>query len=234
MNIQLIKNLKYRLHIKMKSLIYKIKYGKNCTFLDKVLIDKNCSFEGGNLLASSVECYNVKMGWGSYIGRNSRFLNTKVGRYTCIGANVCNIEGAHPTSKFVSIHPVFYSLREEVHGYVSKQKFEEYKFVPDNSIWSNVIGNDVWIGNNVCIMEGIVINDGAIIGAGAVVTKDVPPYAIVTGIPAQILKYRFCNDDIDYLLALKWWTKPQKWIKRYSDYFEDIEKLKKVFPESQI
>ena len=67
------------------------------------------------------------------------------------------------------------------------------------------IGNDVWIGNNVIIMDGIRIGHGAIIGTGAVVTHDVPPYAIVVGVPARIVKYRFDNKTINKLLKLQWW-----------------------------
>lgn len=68
-----------------------------------------------------------------------------------------------------------------------------------------VIGNDVWIGANAIVMRGIVVGDGAVIGAGAVVTKDVPSYAIVAGVPARILRYRFPRQTVRLLLKLQWW-----------------------------
>lgn len=75
--------------------------------------------------------------------------------------------------------------------------------------WDNkgdiVVGNDVWIGYEAVILAGVTIGDGAIIGARAVVTKDVPPYTIVGGIPAKQIRKRFNEETIDILLKLKWW-----------------------------
>lgn len=75
--------------------------------------------------------------------------------------------------------------------------------------WNNkgniVIGNDVWIGYEAVIMAGVTVGDGAIIGTRAVVTKDVPPYAIVGGVPAKIIRKRFSDDIISKLLEIKWW-----------------------------
>lgn len=68
-----------------------------------------------------------------------------------------------------------------------------------------VVGNDVWIGQNVTVLPGVHIGDGAIIGADSVVSKDVPPYHIVGGNPAKIIRKRFDDDTIDFLLRLKWW-----------------------------
>lgn len=76
-----------------------------------------------------------------------------------------------------------------------------------------IIGNDVWIGFRVIILSGTHIGDGAVIGAGSVVTKDIPPYAIVAGNPARIVRYRFTSEQIEKLLNIKWW----EW---------DIEKVK--------
>lgn len=67
------------------------------------------------------------------------------------------------------------------------------------------IGNDVWIGSDVLIKRGITIGDGAIIATRAVVTKDVPPYGIVGGVPAKLIKFRFSTDQIERLLRVKWW-----------------------------
>jgi len=77
-----------------------------------------------------------------------------------------------------------------------------------------VIGNDVWIGYNATIMAGVKIGDGAIVAANATVTRDVEPYAIVGGNPAQVIRKRFSNEQIDQLLKLKWWDKDVEWITR--------------------
>ena len=68
-----------------------------------------------------------------------------------------------------------------------------------------IIGNDVWIGNNVTIMPGVKIGDGAVIGTNATVTKDVEPYSIVAGNPAKLIRKRFDDETIEFLLKLKWW-----------------------------
>lgn len=73
-----------------------------------------------------------------------------------------------------------------------------------------VIGNDVWIGRGACILSGVIIGDGAIVGARALVAKDVPPYAIVAGNPARIIRYRFCETTIQKLLEIAWWNWPEE------------------------
>jgi acetyltransferase-like isoleucine patch superfamily enzyme len=69
-----------------------------------------------------------------------------------------------------------------------------------------VIGSDVWLGSRCCVLAGVRIGDGAVVGAQAVVTKDVPPYAIVAGNPAQVVKYRFPDDVVRELLEIAWWN----------------------------
>lgn len=89
--------------------------------------------------------------------------------------------------------------------------FEEWDLDIEDvaTAWDNkgdiVIGNDVWIGYEAVIMSGVTIGDGAIIGTRAVVTKDVPPYTIVGGIPAKVIRRRFSDKTIDFLNELKWW-----------------------------
>ncbi len=78
-----------------------------------------------------------------------------------------------------------------------------------------VIGNDVWIGYEAVVMAGVTIGDGAVIGARAVVTRDVPPYTIVGGVPAKEIRKRFPDETIGKLLKLRWWDWPEEKIKRY-------------------
>lgn len=78
------------------------------------------------------------------------------------------------------------------------------------------IGNDVWLGHGACVLSGAHIGDGAVVGAHTVVRGTVPPYAIVFGNPAQVLRYRFDPETITKLLALKWWDWPEDKIKEFA------------------
>lgn len=107
--------------------------------------------------------------------------------------------------------------------------------VQSTASWDNrgniVIGNDVWIGFEAIILSGITIGDGAIIGAHAVVTKDVPPYTIVGGIPAKTIRKRFSDDIVDSLLEMRWWDWPIERIAESISYIQagDIDSLKRKF-----
>lgn len=87
-----------------------------------------------------------------------------------------------------------------------------------------IIGNDVWLGKNVIIANGAKIGNGVIAGAGAVIIKDVPDYAVVVGVPARIIRYRYTQEQIDKLNKIAWWEWPDEKIrKNYDDFFEDID-----------
>ena len=102
------------------------------------------------------------------------------------------------------------------------------------SAWDNkgdiVIGNDVWIGYEAVILSGVTVGDGAIIGARAVVTKDVPPYTIVAGVPARPIRKRFDEEVIAKLQALRWWDWDEEKIKRCIPAIQsgDIDALERV------
>ena len=82
------------------------------------------------------------------------------------------------------------------------------------------IGNDVWIGENAVILGGISIGDGAVIGAGAIVTKDVPPYTIVGGVPAKKIRSRFPDDIVKMLLKIQWWNLEEDILKENIYFFQ--------------
>lgn len=112
--------------------------------------------------------------------------------------------------------------------------FEEWGLDKKNvtDAWDNkgdiVIENDVWIGYEAVILSGVTIGDGAIIGARAVVTKDVPPYTIVGGVPAKTIRKRFDEDSIAQLLEMRWWDWPQEKIKQNISVIQagDISELR--------
>jgi hypothetical protein len=92
------------------------------------------------------------------------------------------------------------------------------------AIWDDfprppTIGSDVWIGSNVTVLQGVTVGHGAVIAAGAVVTKDVPPYAIVGGVPAKVIRYRFAPEVVRELLELRWWEWPLERILEARDVF---------------
>lgn len=149
--------------------------------------------------------------------------NTSIGSFCSIGEKVVLGHGKHPLN-FLSTSPYFYftNIKWKREDMPSHDEFWDLE--PIN------IGNDVWIGNDVFVKNGVKISDGAIIGAKSVITKDVPPYAIVAGAPAKIIKYRFDENIIKELLELKWWELDDEIIKQipYDNIEEAIKFLKEV------
>ena len=146
---------------------------------------------------------------------------TQIGSFVSMGARVTIGMGEHPTH-FLSTSPFLYldGLNFKADKTPSHNEY--------NKLTPVFIGSDVWIGDDVKIKNGVKIGDGAIIGASAVVTKDVPPYAIVAGVPAKIIRYRFSEDIISELLNLKWWDLDDEVIKQipYDNINSAIEFLK--------
>lgn len=181
-------------------------------------------FEGQNWMRHGA-WLNGRLGYGSYIGNNC-LIEGRIGKYCSIGNNVVVLTGTHPTSKFVSTSPCFYSLaKQNGMTYVSTQKFVEKRYADQENQYGIVVGNDVWIGYGATILGGVTIGDGAIIGANAYVNADVEPYSIVVGSPAKKIKYRFTEKQIEFLLELKWWNKGEEWIKFHAELFDDIEQF---------
>lgn len=175
---------------------------------------------GGNKVGRLTSFKNSYLGFASYIGNECNLPNTKIGKYCSIGNRVKLIGGAHPVDTNISTHPAFYAKKNVVGiTYVEHDSFEEHKTVEDNYLL--VISNDVWIGSDVRFLEGVSVGNGAVIAAGAMVTKNVPDYAVVGGVPAKIIKYRFDKELIDLLLSLKWWDMDESSLSEIAGDFSD-------------
>lgn len=210
-----------------------LNYLKGHKIKRKSKISKSSILEGHNGIGFNSHFISSKIGFASYISENSKFYNTKIGKYCSIGAEVLIIRGNHPSSTFVSTHPAFFSLRKHTGFTFSKEQiFDEFpKPIEEGEPYTTIIGNDVWIGTRVSILDGVQIGDGAIIAAGSLVNKDVPPYAIYGGVPARLIKYRFDKEQIEFLAELKWWDRPMKWLKQHQQEFISIDKLTKSIKE---
>jgi acetyltransferase-like isoleucine patch superfamily enzyme len=141
---------------------------------------------------------------GKYVGMNENcyVARATVGSFCAIGARTAINPFNHPTGWLSThefqYHPKSFDWVEEYND------FERLERTPD-MFPSVTIGNDVWTGHNVNVMAGVNVGDGAVIAAGSVVTKDVPPYAIVAGVPASTKRFRFPDKTIERLLRVRWW-----------------------------
>ena len=189
-------------------------------FEKSVRIGEGSSFEGANSIGRG-SSFQGSMGYGSYMCALCR-IEGDIGRFTSIGDEVVCYRGHHPyTLPFVTTSPMFFSLRKQsMYTFAQRQKYDEV-YAPVE------IGSDCWIGPRSILVGGIKVGDGAVILAGAVVTKDVPPYTVVGGVPARFLKYRFDESTIEWLLRVRWWDKPLDWLREHWEMMCDMDMLKK-------
>lgn len=190
-------------------------------FMDKLLgkpVIIHSKISSSVVLRPGVHITNVQLEDYCFIGPNSKLSDSKLGRHTYVSSLAqikhaeigafCSIApevivgmGSHPTD-LVSTHPAFYSANKGYKTFGNNAEIAEYK--------NTLIGNDVWIGTRAMIPGGIEIGTGAIIATGSVVTKSVEPYAIVGGIPATLIRYRFDEETRKKLLKTKWWELNEK------------------------
>ncbi|WP_299017177.1 CatB-related O-acetyltransferase [uncultured Polaribacter sp.] len=167
---------------------------------------QNVKFEGKNAIADRCNFSgNIRIGWATTLGYNNVIQgDVEIGKYCQLGFDVAIISNNHPLNYMTT--------------YINKNLFdgELHNLKKNEKI---VIGNDVWIGHNVTIVGNVKIGNGAVLAAGAVVTKDVEPYTIVGGVPAEKIKKRFKDSIIKEIEELDWWNKKGK----------ELEDLKPLF-----
>lgn len=191
-----------------------------CTIDQHVKI-KDSKLSGFNAVASRARLKRVSLGLYSYVANSTSLEGISIGKFCSIGPGVKNHLGNHPTKVFVSTHPAFYSPDSPTGAFVEQECFEG--FGKDVSI-----ENDVWIGAESMLMDGITVGNGAIVAARSVVTKDVPPYAVVGGAPAKLIRYRFDGDTIALLEKSQWWDRDLLWVKEHVHLFHNVQEFAKA------
>jgi acetyltransferase-like isoleucine patch superfamily enzyme len=154
----------------------------------------------------------VSVGYGTYgIGEKTVLLfrdddRVQIGKYCSVAFGVTIVSSGEHNYSGVTNFPFAAVLNQDI----ERDTFTKGPVQ---------IGNDVWIGANATILSGVTIGDGAVVAAGAVVTKSVPSYAIVGGVPARVIKYRFKAETIESLLSVAWWDWSPKSIQENMELF---------------
>ena len=174
--------------------------------------------------------YNI--GEYSYICKTTIVSNAKIGKFCSVANHAVIGLWGHPMTTLTTSPFIYSRSKVQLMGDILVDEKDLYVPPPrPESETVTVLGNDVWVGYRAIVMPGVKIGDGAVVAAGAIVTHDVPPYAIVAGVPAKVVKYRFDEDTIRKLEELKWWDYPKNFIVKLP--FGDINKCITMLEENK-
>ena len=181
-------------------------------------IARHVKFEKGVTLEYGSHIQAGRIGRYTYISKYCLIdkPTESIGSFCSIAYNAKIGLGSHPVD-WISTHPFAYDGK---YGFIKESiPFEEG---PEKK---TIIGNDVWIGANAVILAGVTVGDGAVIGANSLVNKDVEPYSIVAGSPAEFKRYRFDDETRNKLLEMRWWEKQDGWIRQNLEKFRAERKI---------
>ena len=184
-------------------------------------IAENVRFGVNCRVSNPVYIAGSTIGDYTYIETGCRISAADIGRFCSIAPYALVGLAEHPTGDFVSTHPMFYRRLPEF-GYDAVHEGSH------RELQETTVGHDVWIGVGACVKGGVSIGHGAVIGAGAVVTRDVPPFAVCGGVPARVLRYRFDEPTITWLLEVAWWERDIAWIKAHASEMQDVRRFSEV------
>lgn len=188
------------------------------------LIDSKSCINKKAKINRRTKIYRSNVSAYSYVGSGTEVICSDIGKFCSIGHS-CAIGLAHHSMNNISTSPIFTEVRNGTgYSWTNSNTHKAAQRV--------TIGNDVWIGIRVIVIGGVKIGNGVIIGAGTIVTKDIPDYAIVVGVPAKIIRYRFEKSIIDRLNEIKWWNSTEEKLRKNLELFQkhdltlnDIERL---------
>lgn len=155
----------------------------------------------------------------SYLSRGCELISTDIGKFANIAAMVRINPGFHPMERPTQ-HHITYRLSR--YGLAESDDTAFFEWRQRQRV---VIGHDTWIGHGVVIMPGVHIGHGAVVGSNSVVTKDVPPYAIVAGAPARVIRMRFARDIAEALIAIAWWDWDHETLRARMPDFSDLRRF---------